>query len=569
MNSITPPGRPHARHTKAPLVDGASPRRVAVYARVSTGKQAEQDLSIPDQLAQAEAWAAQKGAEIVARFVEPGASATDDRRPEFQKMIDAATAPDRPFDTVVVHSMSRFFRDQYLCEMYLRKLAKAGVAVVSITQNFADDPTGQLIRKVVGIFDEYQSAETSKHTTRAMKENARQGFWNGSRTPFGYRTEAAEQRGAKIKKRLVIDETEASVVRYIFNLALGRHGPTLGVKAIVNRLNGERIGFRGKRFQISNVHRLLTSHTYIGEHVFNQRHAKSGTLKPREEWIVSAVPAIVDREAFEQIQASLEARNPKRTPPRIVNGPTLLTGIARCATCGSGMTMRTGKSGRYRYYTCAGCAQKGKTHCSGRSISMPKLDDLVIGHLSDRLFTPARLRKILEAYVERSADAQIERTRKIAVAKQRQTEIGGKINRLLQLVANGAIESDDPDLAAQIRSLKAERGQTAQEIKLLEQAAAAGNVLITDARLARFGEAIRAAVANPDPAFRKAYLRLFVDAVTIGDKEIVVTGPKAALAKAASSEGLPNAAATVPSFVREWYPVPDSNRCCRRERAVS
>lgn len=141
-----------------------------------------------------------KEAEIVARFVEPGASATDDRRPEFQKMVDAATGPGLPFDTVVVHSMSRFFRDQYLCEMYLRKLAKAGIAVVSITQNFADDPTGQQIRKVVGIFDEYQSPENAKHTTRAMKENARQGFWNGSRPPL-----RLPRRGSDFPRQAVPD----------------------------------------------------------------------------------------------------------------------------------------------------------------------------------------------------------------------------------------------------------------------------------------------------------------------------------------------------------------------------
>jgi DNA invertase Pin-like site-specific DNA recombinase len=32
-----------------------------------------------------------RGWEIVADYVEPGVSATDDRRPEFQRMIDAAT----------------------------------------------------------------------------------------------------------------------------------------------------------------------------------------------------------------------------------------------------------------------------------------------------------------------------------------------------------------------------------------------------------------------------------------------------------------------------------------------
>lgn len=66
-------------------------------------------------------------------------------------------------------------------------------------------------------------------------------------------------------------------------------------------------------------------------------------------------------------------------------------------------------------------------------------------------------------------------------------------------------------------------------------------------------------MANPDPAFRKAYLRLFVDTVTVGDSEIALTGPKAALAKAATLNELPPAATMVPSFVRAWRPVGDGN----------
>lgn len=32
----------------------------------------------------------------------------------------------------------------------------------------------------------------------------------------------------------------------------------------------------------------------------------------------------------------------RRTPPRIVNGPMMLAGIARCQVCGAGLTLRTG-----------------------------------------------------------------------------------------------------------------------------------------------------------------------------------------------------------------------------------
>jgi hypothetical protein len=94
----------------------ATPVRAALYLRVSTGRQADNDLSIPDQRRQAKAHCASRGWEIVADYVEPGASATDDRRPEFQRMIDAATTKPAAFDVILVHSFSRFFRDQFQLE---------------------------------------------------------------------------------------------------------------------------------------------------------------------------------------------------------------------------------------------------------------------------------------------------------------------------------------------------------------------------------------------------------------------------------------------------------------------
>jgi site-specific DNA recombinase len=179
------------------------PVRAALYLRVSTGRQADNDLSIPDQRRQAKGYCTSHGWEIIADYVEPGVSATDDRRPEFQRMIDAATIKPPAFDVVVVHSFSRFFRDQFQLEFYVRRLAKNGVRLVSITQELGDDPMSNMIRQIMALFDEYQSKENAKHTLRAMKENARQGFWNGSLPPIGYRiVEAAEQHGHRTKKTL-------------------------------------------------------------------------------------------------------------------------------------------------------------------------------------------------------------------------------------------------------------------------------------------------------------------------------------------------------------------------------
>ncbi len=69
------------------------------------------DISIPDQLAQARRYCQAKGWHVVREFVDPGASARDDRRPEFQRLMDTASLDLSPFDVVLVHSQSRFFRD--------------------------------------------------------------------------------------------------------------------------------------------------------------------------------------------------------------------------------------------------------------------------------------------------------------------------------------------------------------------------------------------------------------------------------------------------------------------------
>lgn len=85
----------------------------------------------------------------------------------------------------------------------------------------------------------------------------------------------------------MIDDAESAVVRGIYDWALGREEKPHGVKAIVSRLNAEGIGFRGKRFHNSNVHRILTSSTYAGIHYFNRRSSRSGELKPKGEWVLS------------------------------------------------------------------------------------------------------------------------------------------------------------------------------------------------------------------------------------------------------------------------------------------
>ena len=153
------------------------------------------------------------------------------------------------------------------------------------------------------------------------------------------------------------------------------------------------------------------------------------------------VPSIIDRALFDRVQAFLADRNPKKTPPRVVTGPILLTGVAVCAACGSGMTLRTGKFNRYRYYACAGRAQKGPTKCEGCAVPMDGLDTLVLDQLADHVFQPDRLTDLLKGYLDQSQDAEHERRQRLGRLKAELTETEGAIQ---QLLATGRERSDGP-----------------------------------------------------------------------------------------------------------------------------
>jgi site-specific DNA recombinase len=438
-----------------------APLRAALYLRVSTARQAEHDVSIPDQKRQGEADCQARGYQLVETYVEPGASATNDRRPEFQRMIEAGTSKPAWFDVVIVHSFSRFFRDHFELEFYVRKLAKNGVRLVSITQEMGDDPMHVMMRQIMALFDEYQSKENAKHALRALKENARQGFWNGSLPPIGYRVVAAEQRGAKVKKKLEIDPMHADTVRLIYQLALegdGTSGP-MGVKNITAHLNQHRIFTRdGGRWGIGQVHRILTRTTYVGRHEFNKR-SKAKELKPASEIVTVEVPPLIDQATFDAVQAHLRSRNPKVTPARVVSGPTLLTGICFYADCGGAMTLRTGKGGRYRYYTCSIKARQGETGCRGRSIPMEKLDNLVAGHIEERLLQPERLEEVLASVLDRRQERAERRHEHIAELKKCATEADLRLKRLYDAIESGVADLGDPALKERIAGLTAVRDQ--------------------------------------------------------------------------------------------------------------
>ncbi|MFY9294937.1 MAG: recombinase family protein [Methylorubrum rhodinum] len=540
-----------------PAIEG--PQRVGCYLRVSTGRQAESDLSIPDQRKQVLAFCAAKGWPVVGEYVEPGASATDDNRPAFQKMIERASDDDHPFDVIVVHSYSRFFRDSFGLEMYVRRLAKVGVRLISITQELGDDPAQVMMRQVIALFDEYQSKENAKHVLRAMKENARQGFYNGAPLPLGYTIVEVEKRGARIKKRLAVDPVEAETVELIFRLYRhgdGSSGP-LGVKALTCHLNEG--GYRtraGARFGVATVHGILTNRVYIGEWVFNRRCSKTLAQKPKAEQIPIAVPAIIDLAEFEAVQATLKAHNPRTTPARVVTGPILLTGLATCTTCNGPMTLRTGtsKSGQvHKYYSCSTHGRQGKTGCTGRSIRMDTLDTLVTDHLVAELLQPDRLRATLSSLWSLRAEKSAQVDGRVAALRSEVIGAEEKLKRLYRMVEEGVTDLDEI-LKERLAALKEDRDRAKAALDRIH-VAERPPVEIAPELIERFGRLMRENVTTGEIPFRKAWLQAIVDRVEVGADVIRIIGDKASLESVISSGGS-SSVPGVRSSVRKWRAQP-------------
>jgi site-specific DNA recombinase len=127
---------------------------------------------------------------------------------------------------------------------------------------------------------------------------------------------------------------------------------------------------------------------------------KTRERKPDAEVVEMATPPIIDAAEFEAVQMLLKTRSPALTAPRIVSARCCSPASAFCAACGKEMTLRTGKGGQYRYYTCSTKARQGETGCTGRTVPMHKLDTLVADHIERRLLQPPLLEEILSSVLE-------------------------------------------------------------------------------------------------------------------------------------------------------------------------
>ena len=365
---------------------------VVLYARVSSQKQALKELSVPMQLDNLTKYALERGWQIIDQFVDEGKSGrTVEKRTKFQEMINFALRKDKPVDVILVWNYSRFARNRYDSIFYKTKLKKHGVQLISLNEKVEEGPTGQLMEAIFEAFDEHQSLKIGYDTLNGMKKNAELGYFNGGNSPYGYEIEMIEDDRKRKRRKLKVNESEAEIVKRIFELC----NSGMGAKEIVKKFAAEGVKNRsGQDWNKKHVYGILKNENYTGTYVWHRKDELEA-MRFRNHHA-----PIINEEAFKKVQGLLLDRSPKQTHPRQVASNYLLSGLLYCSLCGARMKVVSGKSGQHHYYTCSNFLNKGKHACTNKGFNINKIESFIVEALRQKVLTERHLKELVKIICE-------------------------------------------------------------------------------------------------------------------------------------------------------------------------
>ena len=432
----------------------------ALYARVSSERQ-DVDLSVAAQLRALRAYAEKNGYLVVREYVDEAESGKVADRPQFQKMLDEAAKPEAPFKEILVWKFSRFTRKREHAVAFKSMLRRRGIRVVSITEQAEDNATGRLLEAIIESVDEFYSENLAQEVVRGMREAASRGFWMTTYAPYGFKR-VHVQDGPKKRPKLELDPPDDGVVRRIFDMALqGRS--TLD---IAKTLNSEGIPTsNGKKWLKTTIHFILTNEAYAGTVVWGA-NAKDGQPPVRVE---DAHPAIVSRREFRRIAGMMQSRAPKKVNPRRISSPYLLSGLAKCETCGKAMTAAEAKSGKYTYYICHSLLKRGKGTCKTPRLNAKKFEKIIVDELRANILTESNIRDLVKIVDEEMDGVANEQRQMLESIDGELEEVKKQLGRVWHFIANSdSVDvAEASDLIVELRERKEKLEVAAEEARAL------------------------------------------------------------------------------------------------------
>ncbi len=422
------------------------PMRVTYYARVSSESD-EQLNSLGNQIQYYEDLIRRNSAwTFVSGYIDEGLSGISTKKREnFNRMLEEA-AEDR-FDLIITKEISRFARNTLDSIQYTRQLLSYGIGVFFQNDNINTlDEDSELRLSIMSSIAQDELRKLSSRVKFGHQQAIKQNVVLGNSRIFGYR---------KDHKRLVIDETQAPMVRELFELyATDQYSmkqiETLFWEKGYRNLNGNRIAH-------STMSGMISNPKYKGYYVGNKvkvidMFTKKQKFLPPEEWVMfkdetgEIVPAIVSEELWDKANEVLKRRSEDvKARQGICNHANLLTGKLWCTCCGQPYYRReskdrTGK--KNSKWICSGKIKNGADSCDSFAIYEDEIKPLLFEMFRD---TKADAEAMVQEYIRMyrtittggSLPKKLEEQQKIIDLANR------KKNTLLQLAADDSITHAD------------------------------------------------------------------------------------------------------------------------------
>ncbi len=507
--------------------------RVAVYARVSTTRQA-QAQTIDQQLDRLREAVAGRGWELEEQHVyrDDGYSGASLGRPGLDRLRDHAALAD--LDLALVTAPDRLARNYVHQVLLIDELASHGCQVEFLDRPMSDDPHDQLLLQIRGAVAEYERTLIAERMRRGRQAKMRAGTllpW--TTPPFGYRLDPERPRQAAGVR---VEPGEAVLVAQMFDWYLE---PQATVYRLARRLTDLGVATpRGKpRWNVASVRGILRNPAYTGRALTNRtqvapaRQRKSALLpvgpgqshapRPEPDWIAVPVPPIISEETFAQVQAKLDAN--QQTALRNTRHEYLLRALVSCGACRLSCGVRQTGAG-YRYYLCHGRTDPLRVaqgqRCTARYIPADQLDELVWADLCALLTDPAQVARAL-ARARGGAWLPQELHARQAAIRQALGQLKRQQQRLLdaylaEVIGLAELERKREELNRRQATLLTQQRQldAAAEQRLELQTVADG--------IEAFCQTIRAGLATATFPQRRQLVELLIDRVVVTDDQVEI-----------------------------------------------